>query len=276
MLGFLSRLNRRRLFVRDENLRNKKAKRNELLLSASERSQVEKLLRKFAPKSCEHNLIRIGPELDGGYILPDDLEDLKALYSPGVSDTLGFDMRIAERGIPCFLADGTVDQPANMHSLMTFDKMMIGDGPKDTFIPLEDWVAKTSPQQGDMMLQMDIEGAEYDVLIETPSALLERFRIIVLELHWLDDYLFGAKREKLEKLMNHLQKNHIICHLHPNNVTPPVEILGQKIPPIIELTLLRKDRVGDTLVVDAAYPHPFDAVNDSDLPHRDFPPFWNA
>jgi len=276
MQAYLSRLNRQRLFRRNEKRSNKKAQQYEQQLSAEECADIKAILRQFEPQATGHDLIRIGPDFDGGYILPDDLDGIEALYSPGVSDTSGFDVEIAERGVPCFLADGTVEEPSYMHPLMSFDKMMIGDGPKDTYITLEDWVAQTAPKQGDLMLQMDIEGAEYDVLLATPHSLLSRFRVIVLELHWLDRYLLGHERQKLKELIEHLQENHSICHVHANTVCPPVNLLGAKVPPILELTLLHKDRMQPSTETEVVYPHPLDAVNDEYLPHRDFPAFWNA
>lgn len=276
MLAYLSRLNRRRLFVRGERLSNKKAQVQELQLSLDAKSDVESLLNKFAPQDCGQDLVRMGPAFDGGYLVPDDLNGIGAMYSPGVSDTLGFDLEIAQRGIPCFLADGTVQKPSGMHEAMQFEKMMIGEGPTDTFMSLESWVARTGPADGDLMLQMDIEGAEYDVLLSTPQALLNRFRIIVLELHWLDGCVFEDKRTQLNQLMDRLLEKHIICHLHPNNVCPPVTILGRQVPPLVELTLIRKDMLKRATGATPAYPHPLDAPNDTNAPLRSFPPFWKV
>ena len=42
------------------------------------------------------------------------------------------------------------------------------------------------PQGQDFLLQMDIEGGEYLSLLATPQELLRRFRIIVLEVHYVE------------------------------------------------------------------------------------------
>lgn len=275
MLKYLSRLNRRRLFLRSERHQNRYAQQREIQLSGDERSCVEGLINKFAPQDCGQDLVRIGPAFDGGYLLPDDLVGIQAMYSPGVSDTLGFDFEMAKRGIPCFLADGTVEQPSGMHVSMSFEKMMIGEGPDDTFMSLESWVTRTAPLHGDLMLQMDIEGAEYAVLLNAPRSLLDRFRIIVLELHGIDGNLLGDDGAQLSHLMDRLLKNHVICHLHPNNVSPHVNILGRSVPSLIELTLLRKDRLRKTTGDELAYPHLLDSPNDTNMPTRSFPQFWD-
>ncbi len=274
MRAYFTQIKRRRLLKRRERLANANAEKLIANLTSHNRAEILSVLERFRPDQSGHDLIRVGPELDGGYLLPDDLAGIKALYSPGVSDTLGFDLEIANRGVPCFLADGTVNEPANMHKAMTFEKMMIGDGPTASFMTLESWVRRTAPPQGDLMLQMDIEGAEYDVLLDTPSSLLDRFRIIVVELHSIDGYLLDERRSVLGRFMDHLLKNHMICHVHPNNVLLPVNILGRMVPPIVELTLLRKDRVVNGVHDEALYPHPLDGPNISETPAINTPPFW--
>jgi len=47
-------------------------------------------------------------------------------------------------------------------------------------------VQDCAPPQGDLILQMDIEGAEWSVLLNASEAILDRFRIVVLELHYLE------------------------------------------------------------------------------------------
>jgi len=51
---------------------------------------------------------------------------------------------------------------------------------------MDDWVA-TAPisEDSDLMLQMDIEGYEYETFLSMSDKLLSRFRIIVVEFHSL-------------------------------------------------------------------------------------------
>ncbi|MEM8824767.1 MAG: FkbM family methyltransferase [Pseudomonadota bacterium] len=261
-------------------LRNRRERQVSQALQIVERDpkaidEVKGILAKFAPTPTGHKLIRIGPTYDGGYILPDDLEGLVALYSPGVSDTFGFDAEIAGRGIPCFLADGTIDQPSNLPAGMFFEQMMIGDGPAGRFMRLEDWVSRTAPESdGDLMLQMDIEGAEYDVLPGVSRDLLDRFRIIVLELHDLDIRMLGPQRAELTALLARLTERHVVCHVHPNNCLAPSQILGRPVPPILEVTLLRQDRIRPGGADDLVYPHPLDSPNIATMVDHPGVPFW--
>lgn len=274
MPSLVSRWNRQRLFRREERRRNAKARAGEALLSERDRGEIANLMGRFRPLDCGRELVRVGPASDGGYLLPDDFEGLAALYSPGVDETVGFDLEIAKRGIPCFLADGSVERPSGLAPNMRFERKMIGDGPAQTFMTMADWVARTAPGAGDLMLQMDIEGAELDVLPAMPRPLMDRFRIIALELHAIDQHLLGPDRGKLADFLAFLTQNHVICHLHPNTIAAPVRILGRSVPPLLELTLIRKDRLSDAAGAEASYPHQLDSPNSAHLPVRDTPPFW--
>lgn len=245
-------------------------------LDSAERKEITALLEMFRPVNCGYKMIRVGPQFDGGYILPDDLDGIAALYSPGVSDVVGFDLDFAERGVPCFLADGTVDLPAGLHPMMRFEKVMIGSEISPGFVTLEDWVARNGPEAGDLILQIDIEGGEYSVIPQIPSALLCRFRVIIIEVHSLVDKLLGPERSSLLALLETLTRDHVICHLHNNNYAPQVSIGSHQVPQLLELTLLRQDRMKSNGVDEAALPHPLDMPCVRRFPDELMRPFWRA
>ena len=69
-----------------------------------------------------------------------------------------------------------------------FEKKFVGGLSDDAFMTLEDWKNRTIPEHsGDLLLQMDTEGAEYETLLSAPAALLEQFRIMVIEFHFLQE-----------------------------------------------------------------------------------------
>ena len=83
-------------------------------------------MRTVSPVATEHQLVRIGGSADGGYLVPDDLAGISALFSPGVADTADFESVFAARGVPCFLADYSVDAPPVSSPLFHFEKKYLG------------------------------------------------------------------------------------------------------------------------------------------------------
>ncbi len=55
------------------------------------------------------DLIRVGGDADGGYLIPDDLAGIEACFSPGVDTVATFERDMVARGIPCHLIDASVD-----------------------------------------------------------------------------------------------------------------------------------------------------------------------
>ena len=60
-------------------------------------------LLKIRPLETNHRLIRVGSDYDGGYLLPDDLDEVKYCFSPGVSDNISFETQLTkDYKINCF------------------------------------------------------------------------------------------------------------------------------------------------------------------------------
>ena len=244
---------------------------------SSSKEQVLGLLKLMRPVPSPAPLVRVGPAGDGGYLVPDDLADIKACFSPGVSDEVGFELAFANRGVPCFLADASVPEEPVKHENIFFDPLFLGaTSDSKRFISLEDWVNEKSVEDGDLILQMDIEGAEYDVLRSAPPELLKRFRLIAIELHNFE-FILTNKLAALsfEGFLNILLEHFEVVHIHPNNNRRPVFHKGIEIPPVIEMTLLRKDRfVGKQNLEPVALPHPLDSDNSPRRKHLTFSSDW--
>ena len=151
-------------------------------------TDVDELIRSLHPVDSGAELIRLGPDGDGGYLLPDDLGDIEYCFSPGVSTEAGFEVDLAERGLQVFLADFSVDEPAELHPNFVFDKKYVGCLSNETFMSLDDWKDNKIPgYEDDLLLQMDIEGGEFETLLSTSSKLLAQFRIMIIEFHYLQE-----------------------------------------------------------------------------------------
>jgi hypothetical protein len=99
----------------------------------------------------------------------------------------GFEKDCAELGMSVFLADNSVEKPADSHDNFFFSDKYVGVTSNQQFMTIDDWVQQSLPRSNnDLLLQMDIEGFEYEVLLNMSEALMKRFRIIVVEFHSID------------------------------------------------------------------------------------------
>ena len=237
---------------------------------------VRALLRRLAPVETDRPLVRLGPDGDGGYLVPDDLDGVAACFSPGVSTESGFERACAERGMDVFLADKSVNGPAEAHPRFHFSPVFVGATADDDFTTLDAWVAASGVAPGaDLLLQMDVEGFEYEALLSASPALLRRFRVVVVEVHLLDHLWDRAFFHVASRTLGKLLDGHACVHAHPNNYGAVEERGGVAVPAVVELTFLRRDRVGASAPA-ARLPHPLDRDNDGDAPPVALPACWVA
>jgi hypothetical protein len=206
-------------------------------------SLLEDFFKKIHPINSGHPLVRLGGEDDGGYLVPDDLEGIGACFSPGVSDVANFELDFANRGVKSYLADYSVESAPIQNEFIDFEKKFLGSEENDIFMTLDSWIQRKEPNKNDFILQMDIEGAEYDVIYDLHSEILKKFRILVIEFHRLDSIFDKTGFKLINLTFNKLLKDFEIVHIHPNNCRVPVVYGGFEVPPLMEFTFLRKDRV---------------------------------
>ena len=235
---------------------------------------LRNFLKMVQPVATNHPLIRLGCEGDGGYLVPDDLEGIAACFSPGVSTVADFELSLAERGIPCYLADYSVDQAPVQHPLISFEKKFLGLENNEVFTTLDAWMAKHEPNKTDFLLQMDIEGAEYDVLFDVSDETLQKCRVLVIEFHHLDRLIINEGFRFLNLIFKKLDKYFKVVHIHPNNCAPFYVYDEFEIPPIMEFTFLRRDRIFETTPV-CDFPAALDRSNVPELPDLQLPLCWS-
>ncbi len=230
------------------------------------------------PVACAHPLIRIGGDRDGAYLIPDDLAGIQACFSPGTDNKTSFETELAlSFAIPSLMCDGSVErqQLQLVEGMHHFQKRWLKDYDDPTTSSLDRWVGD-SPygRTGDLLLQIDIEGGEYAALMYASHSVLERFRIIAMELHGLerlDDLRF--LNLQFVPLMQKLAASFDLVHLHANNCLAAVDHYGHRVPPILELTWLRKDRNREA-THPPQLPHPLDVVNVNHRPLVPLQPIW--
>lgn len=207
-------------------------------------SELKKLLKKLHPINTDIELVRIGGDSDGGYLLPNDLEGIEALFSPGVGELSLFEEHCAKLGMDVFMADNSVDGPAISNKKFNFIKKFIGANSFGDFITLDDMVNNSHIEDNsDLLLQMDIEGFEYETILNMSKKLLTRCRIIVIEFHYLDSLFIKPTFSIYSSVFNKILQTHECVHIHPNNCSKIIKIGDIEIPPAMEFTFLRKDRI---------------------------------
>lgn len=205
-------------------------------------------------KCCGVQLIQIGNGGDGTYIVPNDLVGINKCFSPGVGPSSQFEEVLYDKyGIRSYLIDASVQSvPTTRSDFYTFERQYLGASTYDDYISLKDWIEKQRcvNKTEDMLLQMDIEGSEFASLLACPTEILDRFRIIALEIHFLDALNLNFFSSIVEQTFRKLDENFVVVYAHPNDCCGAISVGRHKFPRVIEITLLRKDRIQHDVYVE--------------------------
>ena len=165
-------------------------------------------------------LVRLGSAHDGGYVMPDP--GLGGIaYSLGIDSNVDWDLDMAARGFHVFQYDGSIDALPAPHAdnpAFAFHGLFIcgRPDPRPGYRTLSQLIAENGHgEERDMILKMDIEGAEWDVLAALPRPDLMRFRQIVLELHLRAEDM--GRLPVFSSLLRRLASTHQAVHAHANN-----------------------------------------------------------
>lgn len=212
-------------------------------ISKVKKPDISKIIKRWKPYDVGHKLIRIGGEADGGYLVPDILSKSSYLFSPGCGNVFSFEEEMLKRNISSFITDHTVDINAENKKKFNFTKKKLNTYNDENNITLSKWIKDSIPieSQKDLILQMDIEGSEFKVILNADDEVLKKFNILIIEFHFynftgLDEFTNEIINNCLEKLL----KNFDICHLHPNNGTYYLHIGDVKLPRNLEFTFINK------------------------------------
>jgi hypothetical protein len=245
------------------------------IIKGTPREDIAHFLRSVFPVTTEHALIRIGGDSDGGYLVPDDLTGIRTCFSPGVSNNAGFEEALAARGIRSFMADYSVEGPPVKNPLFHFEKKYLGSRNDEILTTLPAWVERNAPDEKDMVLQMDIEGAEYAVLLSTQPEVLRRFRIIIIEFHGIDTVAEKRGLDLIGLAFEKLLMDFDVAHAHVNNCSEVISYAGFDLPPVMEFTFHRKDR-SQSRKPTLRFPHPLDQACVPGRKDIQLPSCWHA
>jgi hypothetical protein len=200
------------------------------------------LYSKLRPVNNGYNLIRIGPNGDGGYLIPDDLDGIDHVISGGSGNDWGFEKQLKAEINPSITILDTIDKkPADLDPDVDFiDAWLTEIGSKGR-VSLEELL---SPKKStSIFLKIDIEGAEFEVLRSIPEHELAKIRILVVEFHGLErmldrNFLKFVALPVLDKLFLKFD----LVHAHGNNCCGVVKMRNLALPRVLEMTFHNKNR----------------------------------
>jgi hypothetical protein len=208
--------------------------------------------------------IRIGAAADGGYVMLDRLRPDQPVFSYGVGPDSSFDAEMAARGHRVFMFDHTVQGPAGgIPPGAQFTKEGVGPvpAPERRLDTVENHLRRHGCLgRRDLILKMDVEGAEWPVLATLPDAVLDGFEQIVVELHGFQALAEDGLRAVIQAALARLNGRFTLCHVHGNAHAGIRLAEGVPVLPALEATYVRTDLVERTQSR-MLFPTPLDRSN---------------
>ncbi len=205
--------------------------------------------------------IRMGRDLDGGYVMLDDFFGIGGAVSAGIANDASWDLDVAARGIDVFQFDPSVPGPPEDNERFHFERLRIVPRDLAGGISLDTVVQeKFSDSTAPLLLKMDIEGNEWDVLSGLGEETLLRFRQIVCEFHDLDRLGEPEFRSRAYDVFAKLARFHAVIHVHGNNCSNFANVGNVMVPQSLEISFALRSayHLVDELMI---FPTRFDRPN---------------
>lgn len=221
---------------------------------------VELLLKPFNIGLSKKRIGNKNPEkkeYDGGYIVTDyELKHCTSLYTYGVGEDISADKEFFKlTSKPCYLYDHTIDGSISygLNPLFTYKKEGLGFSPNCNDF-LEHY--KENKTEGEVILKIDVEGSEYNYLLNVDLEELEKKVVsLLIEFHDLQN---PQVFEAFKQVMNKLDKYFVLHHIHANNYGT----LSNNIPTVPELSFINRRHVKKIEEENVKYP-----INGLDYPN---------
>ena len=186
------------------------------------------------------DFVRIGRDYDGGYIMLNDFNKNMVAYSYGISNDVSWDLDMAKRNIHCYMYDHTISSLPEESSFFHWTKEGICGVQKIENCNSLDIHIKNNNHTSNknLILKMDVEGAEWNSILGTNENTLSQFKQMVFEFHDMyDPRYFNTICKAIEKL----NQTHQCIHVHGNNYGPRKCANTLVMPHALEVLYVRKD-----------------------------------
>tara|TARA_B100001250_G_scaffold364604_1_gene344793 strand:- start:76 stop:843 length:768 start_codon:yes stop_codon:yes gene_type:complete len=235
----------------------------------------------------EYTKVRVGDKKDGGYVVLDEVSNYsEKLYSYGVETNTSFESDFCDRyDCDAILFDHTVDGPEKQDERFTFVKQGLSHVTTDDCDTLHNHLLLYgNPER--KTLKMDIEWCEWNIFRHMPHDVLIDFDQILCEFHLIpmnymdkhSPYFTGFHKDVYSKvnkmlfrryslILQRLQEEYYIFHVHINNSIPCNYVGTEEIPPLVELSMVNKSLVDNPILCVDKFPiEGLDYPNKTDRP----------
>ena len=189
--------------------------------------------------ACENKLIRVGRDYAGGYVLLDDFDASMKVYSFGIENDVSFEKDLANRGLMIFMYDHTIGDLPEKHEKFCYHSLGIShkDEMEHRKLSLKTILEKNGDiGNNNLILKMDVEGAEWDVIMNTPSEIWNQFKQMTFEFHRVTD----LDNPNILPALQKLNRTHQVVWVHGNNYGYVGKAGDIEIPAYLELTYLNR------------------------------------
>ena len=145
------------------------------------KKEILKIIDLLRPLNLGHDYIRLGGISDGSYIVPKILNDINSVFLL-VMEEIVLLKKFRKFGIKSFWLTIRLTLQPNLRILII--KKFGKSYSSNNSININDWIeTSVSLNQKKMILQIDVEGSEYEIIHAITENNLQKFDIIVIEFH---------------------------------------------------------------------------------------------
>lgn len=189
----------------------------------------------------DHELVRMGSIYDGGYILVNDFAMVKKAYSFGIGMDIAWEEKMADIGnMEIFMYDPTIRKVSDFNPRFHFFSQGIAgtDSLDRKYLSMESILKENGDLNNkNLILKMDVEGAEYDFILNTEETIIDNFMQMSFEFHGIT---VNEKENMVLRTFEKLNKTHFPVWIHANNNGKIVKIGQDILPDLLELTYVNK------------------------------------
>jgi hypothetical protein len=201
------------------------------------------LLKVYRVKGME--LTRVGGPNDGGYVtfLPSGPSTAVSL---GVGPNVSWDQHMVAMGHHVEMFDPTISRPPQKVRGANFHRIGVEGNLEHNLNldlrPLKSLREFCAPINRNLILKVDVEGAEWKAFANTTPSELQNYETILVEFHDLNQLMHHDKFDLIQLAISNICETHIPIHIHANNYSELKRYGNYWFPDAIEVSFFIKQK----------------------------------